>query len=309
MNKLRRGFIVAALFAIAVAMIAAGTAGAALKLPEPGGYVNDFAGMLSSQTVDEFEAKLTQYEKETGNEIAVVTVENLQGTTVEDFAVRLFEKWQIGKKGKDNGVLLVVAEDEREMRIEVGYGLEPDLTDAESHQIITNVITPAFKAGDFDKGVSDGVDAIVATIAGEAVPALETDSRREPGGDLAWFLYILGFVVFGGLQWVGAVLARTKSWWLGGLLGFLIGLLIALFSVAIGIIAIIVLTPLGLILDFFVSHAYQEFKKHEHDKKKSRKSDHVPWWAGGGWGPGGGGGGFGGFGGGGSGGGGASGRW
>lgn len=310
MNKLGRVLIVAALLTIAVSMIDAGQAAAALKLPEPGGYVNDFAGMLSSQTVDEFEAKLAQYEKETGNEIAVVTVENLQGTTVEDFAVRLFEKWQIGKKGKDNGVLLLVAEDERAMRIEVGYGLEPDLTDAESFQIITNIITPAFKAGDFDKGVSEAVDAIVATLAGEAVPALETDSRREPGGDLGWILYIFGFVVFGGLQWVGAVLARTKSWWLGGLLGFLIGLLVAFFSVVIGIIAIIILTPLGLLLDFVVSHAYQEFKKHEHDKKKSRKNDHVPWWAGGGWGPGGGGGGgFGGFGGGGSGGGGASGRW
>ncbi|MDI6817398.1 MAG: TPM domain-containing protein, partial [Actinomycetota bacterium] len=208
MNKLRRGIIVAAILAIAALMFTMGTAGAALQLPEPGGHVNDFAGMLSSQTVDEFEAKLTQYEKETGNEIAVVTVENLQGTTVEDFAVRLFEKWAIGKKDKDNGALLLVAKDERQMRIEVGYGLEPDLTDAESHQIISNVITPAFKAGDFDKGVREGVDAMVSTIAGEAVPATETESRREPGGDISWLIYLFGFVVFGGLQWVGAVLAR-----------------------------------------------------------------------------------------------------
>lgn len=309
----RRKSLLTVLAVLFIAAVAFGVspAFADLKLPQPSGYVNDFAGMLSSGTVDELNGKLSGYEKQSGNEIAVVTVKDLQGTTVDDFAVRLFEKWKIGKKGKDNGVLLLVAKDERKVRIEVGYGLEPDLTDARSYSIINNIITPKFKANEYDQGVIAGVDAITKTLSGEAVPAADPQpfqGIRPHGRSFNGLIYFGFFLILGVFQWLVSVLGRTKSWWLGGVLGGLAGLAVMLFSVIAGIIAVAVLVPVGLLFDFIVSRAYETRKQHPGNQNVITP---VPWWAGGGWGPGGsdGGGGFGGFGGGGSGGGGASGDW
>ncbi|HEY3373754.1 MAG TPA: TPM domain-containing protein [Candidatus Aquicultor sp.] len=294
-----------------------GVAYAALKLPQPEGHVNDFAGMLSQQTNDTLEKNLRDYTQKSGNEIAVVTVRDLQGTTVEDFAVRLFEKWQIGKKDKDNGVLLLIAEKEHKVRIEVGYGLEPNLTDGRSFAIIRNTITPAFKAGDYDGGVTASVDAIIKTISGDYTPATSPISGINPGHnfsvrDLTWLIYPALFLGLGLFQWLVSVLGRTKSWWLGGALGAIVGLIVMLFSVIVGVILLSMLVPLGLLLDYVVSRAYNDHDKKKHNEHKDASM--IPWWAGGGWGPGGFGGGgdsggFGGFGGGGSGGGGASGDW
>lgn len=287
-----------------------------LKLPEPEGFVNDFAGVLSQQTKASLESRLRSYSEQTGNEIAVVAVKDLQGTTIEDFAVRLFEKWKIGQAEKDNGVLLLVAQSERQVRIEVGYGLEPELTDAESFNIIRDVITPRFREGDFNRGVADGVDAIMRTISGEEAPAAPDEPRGIPGDDwfrdLGWLIYPAIFLLFGIFQWLVSILGRTSSWWLGGILGGIVGLIIMAFSVIIGVIALAMLVPLGLLFDYVVSRAYQEHREH-HRKDRKDEDDRIPWWAGGHWGPGGfgggRGGGFGGFGGGRSGGGGASGGW
>jgi len=298
---------------IAVVALGVSPAFADLKLPQPTGYVNDFAGMLSSGIVNELNGRLGEYEKKSGNEIAVVTVKDLQGTTVEDFAVRLFEKWKIGKKGKDNGVLLLIAKDERKVRIEVGYGLEPDLTDARSYSIINTVITPKLKANEYDQGVTAGVDAITKTLSGEAPSAADPQpfqGIRTHGRNFNGLIYFGFFLILGVFQWLVSVLGRTKSWWLGGVLGGVTGLAVMLFSVMAGIIAIALLVPVGLLFDFVVSRAYEARKKHPGDR--SNAITPIPWWAGGGWGPGGSGGGggdFGGFGGGGSGGGGAGGDW
>jgi uncharacterized protein len=277
---------------------------AKLSLPQPQGFVNDFAGLLSSQTVATLEEQLGRYEKKTSNEVVVVTVPDLQGTTIEDFAVRLFEKWGIGKKGKDNGILLLIARRERKIRIEVGYGLEPVLTDLEAYGIIVNNITPKFKSGDFDGGVVEGVNQIIRGLSGVELPKVEPASK---GGDEQGSLWLAlgligGFLFF---TWIGAILARSKSWWAGGALGFVIGLISLLFiPLALGILAIIALTLIGLLFDYIVSRNYHE------RRKQGRK---PAWWAGGSWGPGSfddsSGSGFGGFGGGSSGGGGASGGW
>lgn len=309
MSKQKFHLILLSIFALVIFAAGSGWALAVLDLPQPTGYVNDFAGMLSPQTKGELESKLKSYEEKSGNEIAVVTVPNLQGTTVEDFAVRLFEKWKIGKKGRDNGVLLLVSKEERKIRIEVGYGLEPDLTDAESYGIVRNAVVPAFKGGNFDKGVTDGADAIIKAIAGKGIDTANDNSpnneyhmsSRGIVASMGWLLLALVF------PWLAAIMARTKSWWLGGAVGTFIGLLVMIFSIPAGVITIAVLTPLGLLFDFAISRAFDE-----HKKRKSHGDDsYIPWWAGGGWGPGSGGsgGGFGGFGGGGSGGGGASGEW
>jgi uncharacterized protein len=266
---------------------------------KPAGYVNDFARVLSASEKTDLEANLTSFEKQTGDEISVVTVPTLEDETVESYAVKLFEEWGIGKKGKDNGALLLVAMNEKKLRIEVGYGLEPYLTDAQSSSIIRNIISPAFKEGKFAEGIQDGVEAMKGALQGQedAVPA-DTNSERD-GGGMGVIIYILLFIPI----WLGSILARSRSWWAGGVIGGIAGVILGFIFgfVFIGIISIVGLTILGLIFDFIVSKAYH-----------SRVSRGLPspWWIGGGGGRGGfGGGGFGGFGGGGSGGGGASGGW
>ncbi len=129
-------------------------------IPAPTGYVNDFAGVLTSEQKNTLENFLKEYEQKTTNEIAVAIVKSLQGGEIEDFTVRTFEEWKIGKRGKDNGLLFLAAIDDRQMRIEVGYGLELYLTDGEAGEIIRNVIAPEFKKGNYYKGINDGIDKI-----------------------------------------------------------------------------------------------------------------------------------------------------
>src|SRR5581483_849553 len=119
----------------------------------PTGFVNDFAHMLQPATVSSLEQNLETFEKQTGNEISVVTIDTHgNDETIETYAVKLFEKWGIGKEKSDNGILLLISHDDREARIEVGYGLEPVVTDIESAHIISDVLVPAFQRGDYDAG-------------------------------------------------------------------------------------------------------------------------------------------------------------
>lgn len=262
---------------------------------KPTGYVNDFAHIISPQNKADLEKVLSGFEKQSSSEVAVVTVNSLGDETVETYAVKLFEEWGIGKKDKDNGVLLLVAPNERKVRIEVGYGLEGALTDAISNNIIQNIITPSFKAGDYDAGIKNGTNAILQVIKGEYVNTGNNTSGDNPYGAL---VYLFAFIFI----WSIRIMARSKSWWLGGVLGAIAGIVIYFISGVffIGIVSIIGLTILGLFIDFIVSRGYT----------RGLNSGIFPWWIGGGRGGGGfGGGGFGGFGGGGSGGGGASGSW
>jgi uncharacterized protein len=265
----------------------------------PVGYVNDFAGMLSTNTKQYLEQRLTQVEATNSAQVAVVTINSLDGDTIENFAVKLFEDWKIGQKGKDNGILLLIAKEDRKVRIEVGYGLEGTLTDAQSGLIIRNVITPAFKAGNYDSGVRDGVDAITEVLSGEPLVEQPVSSTTDTGEVIEGFV---GFFFFGImlLQWFVSVLARSKSWWLGGVIGGIAGVLIK------GIFGLLGFGLVGLLIDYLVSRQYQH----------SKTTGSYPWWIGGksgfssGWSSGGhSSGGFGGFGGGRSGGGGASGGW
>lgn len=266
---------------------------------KPSGFVTDFAGMLKDDEHQQLEIKLEAFEKNTGNEIAVVTIPNLGGDTIENFAVKLFEEWKIGKKGKDNGVLLLVARDDRKVRIEVGYGLEGSLTDAQSSWIIQNVITLAFRENNFYQGLDGAVDKIIAAASGENIPEYEPEQGGS-GGRMDYFDILL-LVLFAPL-WLASILGRSKSWWLGGVLGGIAGIIIGLIKgfVYFGLIGFGVLIPLGLLFDFIVSRAYGKAKV---------EGRRPPWWIGGSRFGGGSGSGFGGFGGGSSGGGGASGRW
>ena len=139
-------------------------------VPYLSGRVVDNAEILKSATRERVSAVLKAHEQATGNQIAVLTVPTIGNEAIEEYASEVFAAWKLGQKGKDNGVLLLIAPKDRKLRIEVGYGLEGTLTDAVASRIIRNVITPQFKSGDFDKGVADGVDAIVGVLTGKPVP-------------------------------------------------------------------------------------------------------------------------------------------
>lgn len=167
--------------------------------------VMDHAGILSEATRTQLESNLKQFETETSNQIAVYTTPSLHDEVIEDVAIQIFDEWKLGQKSKNNGILLLIAPNERKMRIEVGRGLEGALTDIQAKQIIRNELRPSFKAGDMDGGVTAGVNAIMAAIRGEYAPSeddVDTTGNSESDevtsgilGGLATFgsLFVAGF--------------------------------------------------------------------------------------------------------------------
>jgi uncharacterized protein len=152
-----------------IALMAAGSALALadnLAIPALTGRVVDQANILSAADESRLDAKSQSLETKTSIQLVVVTLRGLQDRTIEDWGLTLGRTWGIGQKGKDNGVLLIVAPNDRELRIEVGYGLEGTLPDATADAIIRNVIIPRFKAGNMAGGISDGADAIIAVLTG-----------------------------------------------------------------------------------------------------------------------------------------------
>jgi len=131
---------------------------------KPTGYVNDFAGILPPNKKQAIELHISDYHHKTGTEIAVVTVSSLEGQSVEEYANRLFREWGIGQKGKNNGLLILIAVKEHKTRIEVGYGLEPKLTDGFCGDVIHNEMVPQFKQGRFAEGIHDALNAITTRL-------------------------------------------------------------------------------------------------------------------------------------------------
>jgi uncharacterized protein len=167
MRKLARFLVLGLLVALA-------TSATAADVPYLTGRVTDEAEILSPATRQTLTERLKAHEDRTGDQIAVLTVPSLGGESIEEYAVKVFAAWKLGQKGKDNGVLIVVAPAERRMRIEVGYGLEGTLTDLLAGRIIRNVMTPRFKAGDYNGGVEAGVDAVLALLEKGVAPAGES---------------------------------------------------------------------------------------------------------------------------------------
>jgi uncharacterized protein len=186
------------LFLIATPALAAPT------FPVLTGRVVDEAGILSADTRAKLDSMSAQEEKQTGNQIVVVTLKSLQGYPIEDYGYQLGRKWGIGQKGKENGALLIIALTEHKIRIEVGYGLEGQLTDAQTKLIGTEIIAPFFKRNDFDGGVLAGVDAIYKTIGGATItPDPQSgDDNRSSGGHIPILLIVfLLWIVFGRFFW------------------------------------------------------------------------------------------------------------
>jgi len=172
----------------------------ALEFPALTGRVVDEANVLDAATRTALTDKLAALEAKTTDQLVVVTLKSLQGTSIEDFGVQLGRHWQIGQKDKNNGVLLIVAPSDRKVRIEVGYGLEGTLTDAISRLIIENAIIPRFRANDFAGGISRGVDDIISVLTGDADEwkaraAKRPDAAPDWGPVVAWIL-VIALVLF-----------------------------------------------------------------------------------------------------------------
>lgn len=285
-----------AIFALVGAFVAP-----AFAYTSPGnasGYVNDFAGVLSPQAKTELEATLTQFHTDTNGDIAVAIVPSLSGDDIESYANTLFREWGVGKKDDDTGILMVVAIEDRKIRIEVGYGYEGVVPDAYASRIVNEVITPKFKEGDYDGGIKNGVGALVTLIK-------DPNAELPPAGSTSGFSFkdfeFFAYVFFFGITWVGSILARSKSWWGGGIVGGVVAIILYfIFGLTVALFSALPLIGFGLLFDYIVSNAYANAKSNGRI---------PPWWIGGGGFGGGRGGGFGGFGGGSSGGGGASGSW
>jgi uncharacterized protein len=164
----------------------------AANFPALTGRIVDQANVIPLETRSALEPKLAELETKSGIQLVVATVASLDGQEIEPYANELFRTWKLGEKAKNNGVLLLIAPNERRVRIEVGYGLEGTLTDALSKIIITNAIAPRFKAGDYGGGVSRGVDDIITVLTTDSSewqqrPSLRLDNQQAPDW-LTWFL-------------------------------------------------------------------------------------------------------------------------
>ncbi|MCC6302209.1 MAG: TPM domain-containing protein [Gammaproteobacteria bacterium] len=229
----------------AIALLGAAACLAAPAFPALSGRVVDQAGILSADTRAELDQMLAAHERAGSNQVVVVTVDSLQGYAIEDYGYQLGRYWGIGREGRDNGVLLIVAPKEREVRIEVGYGLEGALTDVLAHNIIRTVILPRFRAGDMPGGVVAGTRAVLQAIDGAYQPLPERDADTDRAGSfmsLFIFLTIAGEMLARLLRTrrVSAVLlgggAVLIGWLVLGslLLGLTMGALVAVFHLMLG---------------------------------------------------------------------------
>lgn len=207
MHRRARSFAHIAIATLTALLVAVGVAYAALTFPQLTGRVVDDAGILSSDTQQRLTALLAEHEQQTGNQVVVVTLKSLEGTSIEDYGYQLGRAWGIGKKGKDNGVLVIVAPNEHKTRIEVGYGLEGTLTDAQSALIIQDVMLPFFRKGDYDSGVLAGTVDVLRALGGkpsniESIPQPPEQEQSQHGGGIPIiFIIIVLWVVFGRFFW------------------------------------------------------------------------------------------------------------
>jgi uncharacterized protein len=196
-----------AALALMFVLIAARAFAADLKFPALTGRVVDGAGILTSTTIGTLDQMLAQHERTTTQQVVVVTLDSLQGHTIEDYGYQLGRNWGIGQNGKNNGALLIVAPHEWKVRIEVGYGMEGQLTDAITRVIIENNILPRFRVSDFNGGVLDGTAAIMRTLGddaaanlsgepGQAPPPSDADQTQLPPSMELLLLVFFVFVIF-----------------------------------------------------------------------------------------------------------------
>jgi uncharacterized protein len=206
--------------------------------------------MLSSYTEGQLDGILRDLEKTDSTQIVVLIIPSLEGEVLEEFSIKVAEQWKIGQKGLDNGAILMIAKKERDIRIEVGYGLEGTLTDLMAGRIIRNVVVPQFKAGNFDQGVLDGIQAMIGVVRGEYQAPEKIPSRRgRKGGAHPGFFGLIAFVflisMLGRLRRFLGVAAAAVILPVVAILFFNFNLIWVLLLIPIGGLAGIVLSLIG----------------------------------------------------------------
>lgn len=240
----------------------------ALDVPPLKGYINDYANMISPSSRTKLSKELKAFEQSDSTQIVILTIPSLEGELIEDFSIKVAEAWKIGQKGKDNGIILVVAKQERKIRIEVGRGLEGKLTDLTAGRIIDFVVKPKFKRGDFDGGFVAAVHSLIDATRGEfkadqAPPA----SRKQGHMPLPTVLIFVGIALV-----VMGRLSRT----LGGTAGALGLPALGYFAFGSSLFTLVLLGILGLAMGIFLPLLF------------SGGGYGGGFWTGGGWGSGGG---------------------
>lgn len=220
-----------------------------LDVPKLQGYVNDYAGLISTETRASLEAELKNFEATDSTQIVVLTIPSLQGEDIEGFSIRVAEAWKIGQKVKDNGVIFLVAKEDKKMRIEVGRGLEGRLTDLMAGRIIDLAVKPRFKRGDFDGGFIAGLQAIIDGTRGEfkAENTQKTSGKHDPSQFFTFLIFAMIFIlvisnisrVFGAVSGAVGIPLLVSSF-------FSVGAMVLVILGAFGLIA-------GLILPILFS--------------------------------------------------------
>ena len=290
----------------------------AFTVPQADGFVTDVAGILTAEEERSLEIDLQNYRGETSTEFGILIINSLEGETIADLAVEVGREWGVGSKEHDNGLLLLIAIEDRKLFIATGYGLEGAVPDLAAKQIIEREIVPLFKNGNYYGGITAGVEALKLQIGGEY------EALNETPGDMprfAWifvaiiaffvlfvfFVFLAFFIFYQFFIGVFITISPSRSWWEGGFLGGMFGFYFG------GLIGLVVLAFIGIVTDFAASMLYIKYKPFREflkKQKKKRKNREGIWFIVGGGGRGGSSsGGGGGFSGGGFGGGGAGGSW
>lgn len=250
-RAVRAGWL--ALLLCVVALALAPFARADVAVPVLTGRVVDQTGTLSADAVARLDQKLKAFEARKGSQIAVLIVPTTQPEAIEQFSIRVAEAWKIGRKKVDDGAILLVAKNDRKLRIEVGYGLEGALPDVTAKRIIDEIITPKFKTGDFDGGIEAGVDRMIGVIDGEPLPTPQPQhewAAPESMDELTgWAIPLLfGTLVLNGF--LKAALGRVAA---SGLTGIIVGAVAMLFGLVwyIALVAGFAAFLLALVIDLF----------------------------------------------------------
>ncbi len=222
----------------------------ALDVPALKGRVNDYGDMISPEAESLLEERLKSFELSDSTQVVILTVNSLEGDAMEDFTIRVAEKWKIGQAKKDNGVILFASKNDRRMRIEVGRGLEGVLTDLLTGRILDNIIRPRFKSGDFDEGFLDGTGSIIDACRGEFKNDSSSSSSETGESTIGKYLIFIMVILY-----IAIIIVSGFSKILGGGIGALSLPLIIYFGFSpMGFIEIIIFACIGFVVALVVPY-------------------------------------------------------
>lgn len=223
----------------------------ALDVPPLRGYVNDYANMISPRVRTKLEAELKSFEKSDSTQIVILTIPSLKGEVLEEFSMKVAETWKIGQKGKDNGIILLVAREERKIRIEVGRGLEGRLTDLMAGRVIDFVVRPLFKRGDFDAGFIAGVSSLIDATRGEFKVDDKVRKAQKPAHQAIPTLLIFGGIALFVLGRISRIVGA-----MAGAIGFplIVYMIVGSIPLSVLIFFSIVGLVMGIVVPLFGGH-------------------------------------------------------